>query len=53
MAALFGYFLTQSYGNNPIHGALLGMALFLVMDPIGAGEAYQYTNIDNEVVSGS
>lgn len=37
VAALFGYFLAQSYGDKPIHGALIGLASFLLLQPLEAG----------------
>lgn len=44
MAALFGYFVSQSYGDKPIQGALIGLAAFLLLDPLGAGAANSANN---------
>ncbi len=45
MAALFGYFVAQSYGDKPIHGALIGLASFLLLDPLAAGLAASGNNM--------
>ncbi len=39
IAFLFGYFLSGSYGDNKIAGAGIGLACFLVLQPVAAGSA--------------